>query len=212
MKWDDCEFGAPTIDCKRPYGNSDVIGDIVEILEIIKTVSIQFENINYFTIDEESDVELPMKLYIKLEEIHKETQIALQIFLQTGAMRPGIYEREKYGFKWTLILSPGMPDTTTDGTRAQNLEIIKIGYTPNIADNPSFSNIIDIVDETFDAGAEAIQEKPIGMPDITGKIADRNSPMTFEEEYERDKKNRRYKPTGWDMNSEYEPRGHDCNY
>jgi hypothetical protein len=30
--WDDCEFGAPGIDPKRPYGNSDVIGDIAEIL------------------------------------------------------------------------------------------------------------------------------------------------------------------------------------
>ena len=32
--WDDCEFGAPAIDCKRPYGNSDVIADIAEILEV----------------------------------------------------------------------------------------------------------------------------------------------------------------------------------
>ena len=32
--WDDCEFGAPAIDCKRPYGNSDVYGDIARILDI----------------------------------------------------------------------------------------------------------------------------------------------------------------------------------
>lgn len=30
--WNDCEYGAPEIDCKRPYGNSDVAGDIAEIL------------------------------------------------------------------------------------------------------------------------------------------------------------------------------------
>ena len=32
--WDyeECEYGAPAIDCKRPYGNSDVEGDIAEIL------------------------------------------------------------------------------------------------------------------------------------------------------------------------------------
>jgi hypothetical protein len=30
--WSTCEFGAPEIDPKRPYGNSDVIGDIHEIL------------------------------------------------------------------------------------------------------------------------------------------------------------------------------------
>lgn len=30
--WDDCEYGAPAIDCKRPYGNSSVEEDIAEIL------------------------------------------------------------------------------------------------------------------------------------------------------------------------------------
>ena len=30
--WQDCEYGAPEIDPKRPYGNSDVEGDIAEIL------------------------------------------------------------------------------------------------------------------------------------------------------------------------------------
>lgn len=30
--WSDCEFGAPEIDPKRPYGNSNVLGDIAEIL------------------------------------------------------------------------------------------------------------------------------------------------------------------------------------
>ena len=31
-RYEDCEFGAPAMDCKRPYGNSDVVSDIVEIL------------------------------------------------------------------------------------------------------------------------------------------------------------------------------------
>jgi len=31
-KYEDCEYGAPAIDCKRPYGNSDVEEDIAEIL------------------------------------------------------------------------------------------------------------------------------------------------------------------------------------
>lgn len=35
--WDDCEFGAPAIDCKRSYGNSDVLGDMAEILNISLT-------------------------------------------------------------------------------------------------------------------------------------------------------------------------------
>lgn len=32
VRWEDCEYGAPSIDCKRPYGNSDVEGDVAEIL------------------------------------------------------------------------------------------------------------------------------------------------------------------------------------
>jgi hypothetical protein len=32
--WEDGEFGAPSIDCKRPYGNSSVYNDIAEILDI----------------------------------------------------------------------------------------------------------------------------------------------------------------------------------
>lgn len=30
--WYDCEYGAPAIDPKRPYGNSDVDGDLAELL------------------------------------------------------------------------------------------------------------------------------------------------------------------------------------
>lgn len=30
--WDDCEFGAPSMDPKRPYGNSDVEDDLAEHL------------------------------------------------------------------------------------------------------------------------------------------------------------------------------------
>jgi len=32
--WDELEFGAPGIDPKRPYGNSNVFADIAEILEV----------------------------------------------------------------------------------------------------------------------------------------------------------------------------------
>lgn len=32
LRWDDCETGAPAIDPKRPYGNSNVEGDVREIL------------------------------------------------------------------------------------------------------------------------------------------------------------------------------------
>lgn len=33
LKIDNCEFGAIGVDCKRPFGNSDVCGDILGIIE-----------------------------------------------------------------------------------------------------------------------------------------------------------------------------------
>jgi hypothetical protein len=37
VNWQDCEYGAPAVDCKRPYGNSDVEDDICEILGWVGT-------------------------------------------------------------------------------------------------------------------------------------------------------------------------------
>lgn len=36
VDWHDCEFGAPAIDCKRPYGNGAVFQDMIEILGLEK--------------------------------------------------------------------------------------------------------------------------------------------------------------------------------
>lgn len=38
-RWEDCEYGAPAVDCKRPYGNRDVERDIADRLgwELVKT-------------------------------------------------------------------------------------------------------------------------------------------------------------------------------
>ena len=33
LERDNCEYGAIGVDCKRPFGNSDVEGDILEIIE-----------------------------------------------------------------------------------------------------------------------------------------------------------------------------------
>lgn len=80
VSWDYCEFGAPCIDPKRPYGNSDVIDDICELLEI-------------------SDAGLAAQL-------HEETRTALQVVLCTGAFRLGTYVKErKYDDRsWKLHL------------------------------------------------------------------------------------------------------------
>ena len=77
VSWDDGEFGAPAIDCKRPYGNSFVEGDVAEILG--------------WTVNEEDGLNGEQRA--AAEKIHRQTQAALQIVLVTGAMIAGEYVR-----------------------------------------------------------------------------------------------------------------------
>lgn len=92
--WDDCEFGAPAIDCKRPYGNSDVISDIGEILGYRQEYwwDAFTEEYNETIAD-------------NFAELHAETGVVLQIALATGEFRPGRYIRDKYGINWRLASS-----------------------------------------------------------------------------------------------------------
>lgn len=83
IHWEDCEFGAPAIDCKRPYGNSDVLGDIHEILS----------GGGDFT-EEQAD---------RYRLLHAQTQTALQILIQHASVRPGDYEAERYSANWRFL-------------------------------------------------------------------------------------------------------------
>ena len=88
VSWDETEFGAPEIDCKRPYGNSDVLGDIAEILEIPDSE----------WADEDMD---PLPDYgQRFLRLHVETAVALQIALSTGEFRTGRYTREDGSHGW----------------------------------------------------------------------------------------------------------------
>lgn len=75
--WDDCEFGAAAIDCKRPYGNSAVLRDMADILG----VPTAGDELNPF--DEETDR--------RMRELHKETRTALEVVLRCGTFTPGEY-------------------------------------------------------------------------------------------------------------------------
>ena len=74
--------GAPAIDGKRPYGNSDIPMDIADLLgwELVEN-----RNGADLTVEQE---EMAMRL-------HSETEIALQVVLKTGEFRPGRYVRSK---------------------------------------------------------------------------------------------------------------------
>lgn len=85
--WQQCEFGAPEIDPKRPYGNSQVYYDIAEHLGLDIP-----EDDEAFT-DEQKE---------KMLKLHRETEDALQIVLTTGTFKPGIYVADRYMRDWKL--------------------------------------------------------------------------------------------------------------
>jgi len=87
VSWFDCEYGAPTIDPKRPYGNNSVEFDIAEILgwEII-------------------DDELNDKQRCEASKLHEETKTVLQICLSQLKFEIGTFENIGYGIKWERVL------------------------------------------------------------------------------------------------------------
>ena len=78
---DGCEYGAPEVNPKRPYGNSHVVGDMAEILQV--------------TVPDRDEVEYD-KFCRDMNRLHQETATALQIVLQTKSFEPGQYIRENY--------------------------------------------------------------------------------------------------------------------
>lgn len=85
--WQDCEYGAPEIDPKRPYGNSYVSGDIADIL-------------NFDVEDELTDKQEDLAW-----DFHKETEIALQIILSTlgEPIKFGKYRQGNENNDWRLV-------------------------------------------------------------------------------------------------------------
>jgi hypothetical protein len=108
---EDCEYGAPEIDPKRPYGNSNVEQDIIEILGMKELREGVFEfdfngkkwllkgedkyNIEFVGPEDE-------KLVEQLQKLHRETETALQIVLSTGSFKPGKYKEKDYG-DWVYV-------------------------------------------------------------------------------------------------------------
>jgi len=86
--WDDTEFGAPSIDPKRPYGNSGVYADMGEILGIGNQE--KWNGVVPFTQEEEA----------RMHDIHAEMRTAIEIVLKTGAFEPGNYAADDYDSNW----------------------------------------------------------------------------------------------------------------
>lgn len=80
IDWDDCEYGAPCVNPKRPYGNGDVESDVCENLGWVK---------------EGDDGHSPCWSSVQRNKaywIHREMLSALQICLQLMTLETGVYE------------------------------------------------------------------------------------------------------------------------
>jgi len=103
---DDAYEGAPDVNLKRPYGNSDVVGDIAEIIDLEIPDSVRER------MDEESDLFEDDAHYDWLEtdevreqclKIHKETETAIQIVLSAQSFKTGYYVGDQYGNRWEWV-------------------------------------------------------------------------------------------------------------
>lgn len=91
--WDDCEFGAPAVDCKRPYGNSSVYSDIHEILTGCE---------DFGDIEEDCGEEYDV-LTSKYNSLHEEMQTVLQILVSNLYIVEGEYILDGYDVtQWKL--------------------------------------------------------------------------------------------------------------
>lgn len=84
VRWDECEFGAPAIDCKRPYGSGDVIGDVLDIVGEERGVE-----------DRRGERDWTKEQAERARVLHEDTETALQIVLATGAFAAGTYRRQE---------------------------------------------------------------------------------------------------------------------
>lgn len=104
VDWDASEFGAPTIDPKRPYGNGDAIGDIVSIIEEVIGRSARH---------------LTRGAII---DLHESTEEVLQIVLATGEFKVGVYRRvrayDSRSWEWVRELSAAMGETKWEPVRS----------------------------------------------------------------------------------------------
>ena len=110
VDWDDCEFGAPCINPKRPYGNSCVYTDMVNILgahpagEGVFVLNLFGKDYVIYG-DDKNNLDVENKeLIMVLDTLHKETETVLQIILSTGTFSVGVYRlKSEYGCEWEKV-------------------------------------------------------------------------------------------------------------
>ena len=91
VSWSDCEYGAPCICPKRPYGNGDVVGDVAPMLGITPVAT------------DDGETHWPPGTADMVEYIHRGLETALQVVLATGFFEPGEYTADAYRRNWKRV-------------------------------------------------------------------------------------------------------------
>lgn len=97
--WDDNAYdGAPAVGIKRPYGNSDVIGDVLEIVGHVNGMT-DLDIQDKAVFDREGDlryIDLPDGRRVTVDDLkrlHRETELVLQIGTFLLKFEEGLYRR-----------------------------------------------------------------------------------------------------------------------
>lgn len=98
--WDTTEFGAPSFNVKRPFGNSDVYKDMIKALGW--EVKITVNNVPYDDFDND-EYELSEELENTLFNLYRQLDTVLEICLRTLSFEPGTYEYDMYKDNWRRI-------------------------------------------------------------------------------------------------------------
>ena len=85
--WGGAYEGAPVIDSKRPFGNSDVISDIARIIGIEE-------------IEGDDEFMWPRGTHDRCMTVYRELEKALQVVLAAGSFETGRYEVDEYHRNW----------------------------------------------------------------------------------------------------------------
>ena len=88
MTWNAVEFGAPSVDPKRPYGNGNVLEDIC--------VELGFDPIE--TLDGEKVFTAAQGAYAS--ELHASMETAIEVVLRAQSFEPGEYRASSYDADW----------------------------------------------------------------------------------------------------------------
>jgi len=92
VRWNDEAYeGAPEIDAKRPYGNSDVWRNVAEIIGIAPVI------------DDDGERHWPQGTREACMALHRETGKALQVCLSAKTFEPGEYVADDYRDNWRRV-------------------------------------------------------------------------------------------------------------